>query len=121
MLFRSLLVDDEQEIAESLAEFLELEGYRCDTAGGGAEAIKRLAARDYDLIVSDLRMPDMDGPALFAWIKTQRPELAERTVFSTGDTLGVTAVDFLNRAGRPVIEKPFTPDSLRKLLDEMAG
>jgi CheY-like chemotaxis protein len=117
----ALIVDDEPEIADALAEFLGLEGYRCDTAGGGTEAVSRLATATYDLIVSDLRMPDMDGPALFAWIKRQRPELAARTCFATGDTLGAPAVRFLSREGRPVIEKPFTPESLRRLLDEMAA
>jgi CheY-like chemotaxis protein len=53
-----------------------------------------LANRDVDLIVSDIRMPEMDGPALFAWLQSERPELAARVAFVTGDTLGVDAVRF---------------------------
>jgi CheY-like chemotaxis protein len=115
----ALVVDDEPQIARGLAEFLELEGYACDTAFGGAEAKLRLAAVDYDLIVSDLRMPDVDGPSLFAWIKAEKPALARRVAFATGDTLGAPAVRFLAREGRPFMEKPFTPESLRTLLDDL--
>ncbi len=116
----ALVIDDEPQIARALAEFLELEGYACETAFGGGQAKARLAVGgDFDLILSDLRMPDVDGPALFAWIKAERPELAGRVAFSTGDTLGSTAVRFLAREGRPFMEKPFTPDSLRTLLDDV--
>ena len=115
----ALVVDDEPQIARALAEFLEFEGYACDVAISGAEAKLRLASADYDLIVSDLRMPDVDGPTLFAWIKAERPELAKRVAFATGDTLGAPAVRFLAREGRPFMEKPFTPESLRTLLAEV--
>ena len=58
----------------------------------------------------------MDGPALFAWIATERPELAGRIAFTTGDTLGTGAARFLAEAGRPVLEKPFMPDSVRQFI-----
>jgi CheY-like chemotaxis protein len=79
-----------------------------------------LANRNVDLIVSDIRMPEMDGPALFAWLQSERPELAARVAFVTGDTLGVDAVRFLARSGRPVMEKPFTRASVKRLLAEHA-
>jgi CheY-like chemotaxis protein len=116
---RALVVDDEPEIADALVDFLSLEGFQCETANGGREAQGRLKDNSYDLVVSDLRMPEMDGPALYAWIKSERPELAARTVFATGDTLGATAAAFLAREGRPVMEKPFTPDSVRRLIDQL--
>ena len=115
----ALVVDDEPAIARALAEFLAFEGFCCDTAFGGGDAKARLLTGTYDLIVSDLRMPDIDGPALFAWIKAERPDLAKRVAFATGDTLGAPAVRFLAREGRPFMEKPFTPESLRRLLDDL--
>jgi PAS domain S-box-containing protein len=116
---RALVVDDEAEIAESLADFLSFEGFACEIALGGEEARSRLANGSYDLIVSDLRMPDLDGPSLHAWIMAERPELADRMGFATGDTLGVSAARFLERVRRPVLEKPFMPDAVRRFLQQM--
>ena len=118
---RALVVDDEPEIAEALADFLTIEGFGCDIAIGGAAAQTRLEGGDYDLIVSDLRMPGIDGPALYAWLKQHRPDLAERIAFTTGDTLGSAATRFLAEARRPVLEKPFMPATVQRFLAEVAG
>jgi CheY-like chemotaxis protein len=112
----ALVVDDEAELADTLAGMLRAEGYQVTTANSGHEARAMLAVADMDLIVSDIRMPEMDGPALFAWLQRERPELAARVAFVTGDTLGVDAVRFLARSGRPLMEKPFTRASLKRLL-----
>jgi PAS domain S-box-containing protein len=116
---RALVVDDEQEIAESLADFLSIEGFACDIAVGGAEAQLRLEEGQYDLIVSDLRMPGIDGPQLHAWIAAERPELLDRVAFATGDTLGAAAARFLDEVKRPVLEKPFMPDAVHHFLKQM--
>ena len=83
------------------------------------EAQTRLRSESYDLVISDLRMPDLDGAALFTWLQRDRPDLARRFAFSTGDTLSPSAVRFLARAGRPFLEKPFTRAGLQHLLGEM--
>ncbi len=80
----ALIVDDEREIAESLADFLSLEGFACDIVIGGAAAQARLSDRDYDLIVSDLRMPGIDGPQLYAWLCAQRPSCNRASPSSPG-------------------------------------
>lgn len=116
---RALVIDDEREIAESLADFLSIEGFACDLAVGGEEAQGRLAKAGYDLIVSDLRMPGIDGVALHAWIAAERPELLTRIAFATGDTLGVAAARFLDQVKRPVLEKPFTPEAVRRFLQQL--
>ena len=114
---RALIVDDEEEIAVALADFLSIEGFACEVVIGGDAAQRRLAeGQGYDLVVSDLRMAGVDGPALFAWIAVHRPDLIARTAFTTGDTLGSAAARFLADAGRPVLEKPFMPDSIRRFL-----
>lgn len=116
---RALVIDDEREIAESLADFLSLEGFSCDIAVGGAEAQTRLAHASYDLIVSDLRMPGIDGAALHAWIASERPDLLPRIAFATGDTLGAAAARFLDQVKRPVLEKPFTPEAVNLFLQQL--
>jgi PAS domain S-box-containing protein len=117
----ALVVDDEEEIANMLAELLEAQGFRVRLAASGAEAKRELAQRDFDLILSDLRMPDVDGPALHAWIAAERPALLDRLGFVTGDTLGPNAVRFLADAGRPTLEKPFTPAGLRAFVATVQG
>jgi C4-dicarboxylate-specific signal transduction histidine kinase/CheY-like chemotaxis protein len=117
----ALVVDDETEIADSLAELLERDGYRVRIASSGTEAKARLAEQDFDLILSDLRMPDGDGQSLHAWIEAKRPHLAERMGFVTGDTIEPGAMAFLARAGRPTLEKPFTPAALRAFVAKVLG
>ena len=117
---RALIVDDEAELAEALAIFVGRAGYQVRTALNGIEAQQLLSDGDYDLVVSDLRMPGMDGPALYDWLERHRPHLIDRIGFVTGDTLGAAAARFIGRTGRPVIEKPFTPESVRELVDKIA-
>ena len=118
---RAMVVDDEPELASSLARFLEREGYRCTVVNSGREAIELAGAEDFDVILSDLRMPDVDGPALLKWLTLNRPEMASRLGYVTGDTLGPAAVRFLGDAGRPFIEKPFNRQSIRDLLSELSA
>jgi two-component system NtrC family sensor kinase len=66
-------------------------------------------------------MPDGDGPSLYAWIEREKPHLAARTAFITGDTLGDAAATFLRRSGRPVVEKPFSGTNVRALLAALAS
>jgi PAS domain S-box-containing protein len=117
----ALVVDDEPEIADMLAELLEGAGYRVRIADSGVTAQRQLAVRDFDLILSDLRMPDLDGPGLHAWIRANRPNLLSRIGFVTGDTLGPSAASFLASTDRPCLEKPFTAKALRRFVEQVAG
>jgi CheY-like chemotaxis protein len=110
---RLLIVDDDPEIALTLAEILETDGHVIDVAENGAEALERLAEQPYDLVISDLRMPELDGPGLYRELGARFPEMLDRIFFVTGDTLGSGVRDFLDEAGVPVIEKPFEPADVR--------
>jgi two-component system NtrC family sensor kinase len=112
----ALVVDDETEVAEVLAEILGPLGFRCDLAATGRQARRLLSRRDYDAVLCDLRMPDMGGQALYDWMERNRPHLCARTAFVTGDTLSHGAADLLIRKGRPVLEKPFVPREVRSLV-----
>ena len=119
---RAIVIDDEPEIAILVAEALRHAGFVCDVAGGGREGQAMISARagGYDAVVCDLRMPDMDGPALFAWLETHHPLLASRTLFITGDALGPGAGRFLAQNSRPVLEKPFPPGDVVRLVGEFS-
>ena len=116
MTHRVLIVDDEADIAEILGEIVEGEGCAVELACNGRQALQRIDDANFDLILSDLVMPEMDGPALFRSLRETRPALCERIVFITGDTLSQSAQRFLAEVRCPVIEKPFIPDDVREVV-----
>ncbi len=117
---RILIVDDEAEIRETLAEILSGAQHNVATAGSGREALERMATEHYDVILTDIRMPDLDGRTLYREIERRWPEQAKRVVFVTGDSFASTLHDFASECGRPVIEKPFVPKDVRRVVAETA-
>ncbi|MEQ1954181.1 PAS domain S-box protein [Mesorhizobium sp. CN2-181] len=117
----ALVVDDEPDVAEMVALFLEAEGFSVTSVVDGAGAKQALTATAFDAIFCDLRMPHTDGPALYDWVVETVPQAADRFVFVTGDTLGNSAARFLQRAGRPVVEKPFSRETLRQAIAALAS
>jgi signal transduction histidine kinase len=103
----ALVVEDEPSVLDLVVTLLEEVGWSVDVASGGRAALERVADRAYDLIVSDVRMPDGDGQEFYAGVRKRAPVLAGRFIFITGDTANVEAWDFLEGTGVPVIEKPF--------------
>jgi len=116
-----LVVDDEAEIREALADILLGERHRVVTATSGREALERLSAGHFDVILTDVRMPDIDGRALYHEIERRWPGRARRVVFVTGDTLASALREFVHASGRPVIEKPFLPSEVRRVVAELTA
>jgi PAS domain S-box-containing protein len=111
---RILVVDDEPDIGRLLTDILEGDGHEAACASSGREALDWLSGREVDLIISDLRMPDMDGPGLYRALAERRPELLTRLVFITGDTLAADITGFLSETGANVIEKPLDPPDVSR-------
>jgi two-component system NtrC family sensor kinase len=111
-----LVVDDEPDVGELLADLLRMDGHQVDTVTGGAAALDRLREQDYDVIFSDIRMPRLDGPALYAAIEHDRPDLARRVIFVTGDTMNPATAELLARTGALVLSKPFALDEVQRVL-----
>jgi signal transduction histidine kinase/ActR/RegA family two-component response regulator len=120
-----LLVEDEPVVGDLLAEYLALEGHRVDRAANGREALERVRGRTYRLIVSDVRMPDVDGPTLYHELQTASPELTRRMVFITGDVMSPETRRFLEETGLLYLEKPFSIGEfqavVRRALADPAG
>jgi CheY-like chemotaxis protein/anti-sigma regulatory factor (Ser/Thr protein kinase) len=104
---RVLVVDDEAGLREMMAEALAGQGARVGTAPGGREALEVLARFPADVLVLDVRMPDVSGPDLWAQINQTNPALARRTVFCTGDVIGAETRDLIAATGCPSVSKPF--------------
>jgi two-component system NtrC family sensor kinase len=111
-----LVVDDEPAVASLLAEALARDGHKVDLAANGAVALRMLGARYYDLIVSDSGMPVLSGPELYREVERREPRLARRFVFVTGDILNPRTRAFLARTGAPQLEKPFTVESVKRVV-----
>jgi len=120
-LLRILVVDDEVEIAEILREILSNAGHHVVLAHDGEEALHRLADGGFDLVLTDLRMPGMDGPALYRQIELRYPQLARRVIAITGDTLGAEVQRFVQTSGVAVIDKPFDADEIIARVDAVAA
>ena len=114
---RVLVVDDEPDIAELVRSLLEGAGYDVACADSGQVALEMLDTVRFDAIVSDLRMPDMDGAALWRAVRDRHPALARRVVFVTGDTLSPGARQFLDDTGCLHLDKPFSGGDLLKLVN----
>lgn len=116
-----LLIDDEADVREILGESLRGQGHSVEVAKSGGEALQCLGRRTYDVILSDLRMPGLDGPRLFNHLRDQAPELIDRLAFVTGDAMSPAVRSFLASAGRPYVEKPATPEDLADLIDRLVN
>jgi len=111
-----LVVDDERDLAEILVEALGREGHRVEIAGNGADALRRLEQDRYDLVVSDTKMPVMDGVELFDEIDRRFPTLSKRIIFVTGDVLDPEKRRFLESSGAPFLTKPFDLAEVRRVV-----
>lgn len=100
-----LVVDDEQVIVKALSKYLTQEGYEVETAGDGAEAIEKCKEKNFDLVLTDLKMPNMDGIELIKEVKTLNPDA--NCVIMTGYGSIQNAVEAMKAGAFHYITKPF--------------
>jgi two-component system NtrC family sensor kinase len=113
---RILIVDDEELLATVMREALETEGYRVEVALDGAAALDRLRQAEYDLVITDVKMPNMNGRDLHREILRSAPALEGRILFSTGDVVNPATREFFAQTRSPHITKPFNLSELRRLV-----
>jgi two-component system NtrC family sensor kinase len=115
----ALVVEDEASVLDLIVTILSQTGWRVDVATGGREGLERVRHQRYDLIVSDIRMPDGDGETFYRAATQDDPSLGQRFIFITGDTANRDAFAFLKDAGVVILEKPFQPtfflDAVRRV------
>ena len=116
---RVLVVDDEKEIAAVLADLLALDGHRVAIASNGLAALDQIEHQEYDLILSDLRMPTLDGAGLYREIERRHPRLLSRLVFVTGNALSGESAEFFERTGARYLRKPFVMAEIRRVIQEL--
>ena len=108
-----LIVDDEEEQRDVIRHIL-MSRYICSGVGTGEEAIHRLENEAFDMVICDVKMPGIDGPALYEWIRAHRPNMKNHILFSTGDILGPRAEKIIKNIGSNYIIKPYNVEELLK-------
>lgn len=116
---RLLVVDDEQILVELLAEFLKTVGHKVDVARNGQKALDLATANDYDAILTDLKMPGLDGQGLYERLCAIKPHMTRRFIFSTGDLANPRTQSFFQMAGCHYLSKPFKLEAVLKLLEQI--
>lgn len=112
-----LLVDDEPAICRALSLSLTRSGFRVTTALSGETAMSVIRGEKVDVLVVDLRIPDMRGDALFELAAAIQPQLRTRTLFTTGD-ITERAQELIEACRCPLLRKPF---DLRELTEWVRG
>jgi PAS domain S-box-containing protein len=114
---KGLLVDDEMVVLRYLSRLLSDWGYTTDMVRNAKDAIAIIQESDYDFILLDVKMPDMDGISLYGKLVQIKPELAEKIIFVTGDVLERTTREFFIRNNIRNITKPIDIDKLKQSID----
>jgi len=116
---RILVVEDEPAIRSLVVAILTAQGHEVDDASDGLDALRRLGERTYDLIVSDMRMPGLDGPGLYRELQRRGPADRPRLLFVSGSSSVQAYEEFLATAKVPVLEKPFNLDELCRVVERI--
>ncbi|MCD6266069.1 MAG: response regulator [Deltaproteobacteria bacterium] len=112
---KALVIDDEQILLDSVSQILTDENYEVDVSLSGREGLNQAIEKEYDIVLTDIRMPDIGGMRVLRDIKRAKPSLP--VVIITGYASVKSAVQAMKLGAADYIEKPFTPDQLLKAVD----
>jgi CheY-like chemotaxis protein len=117
---RILVIEDEPVITRICIRVLTAYGFEVDTAASGDIARNMVRKKDYDLCLTDIRLPKMNGIEFYRYLESEHKPLADRVIFTTGDILSEEIKNFLAGVNRPFLPKPFTPEELIKIIKKSA-
>jgi len=112
--FGILIVDDEENMLKMLKTFFEEKGFKCYTAKNGKEALAVIEENEVDLVITDMKMPEMDGLELLRIIKEKHSNIS--AVIMTGFAEEYTTTEALNLGADGYITKPFRNKELLLIL-----
>ena len=116
---RILVVDDEENLRDVLVEVLKRDGHDVHSAGDGTEGLGLIQDQRYDLVITDLRMPGLEGPALYEALRQQYPDEPPRVIFMSANTGIEDYARFLADTGEPALEKPFNLADMRQVVQQV--
>jgi two-component system NtrC family sensor kinase len=115
---RILVADDEPTVLELFARLLRQEGADVTAARDGTEAWDRMGECEFDLVIADLRMPNLSGQELYERVAEERPDLLRRFVFATGDLVRPETTSFLEGLPNRILTKPLEVETVRRVLSQ---
>jgi len=118
---RILVIDDDESILFVIKKAIGGEPFELEMANSARKAVMLLARGDYDLILSDVRMPEFDGKQLFRFLDEHMPKYRNRIIFLTGDTGNPETMQFLETNRTPYLSKPLDMPELLKLIRTFLG
>ena len=117
-----LIIEDEPSVMAFLKSALERNGYDTVCASSARDGLELLSAQQFQGIISDMRTPGgLTGADVHKWLTIHRPELAQKILFITGDTVNQETLTLLKKTGAPCIEKPFRVSQLLAALTHLLG
>jgi CheY-like chemotaxis protein len=117
-----LLIEDEPAVMSYVRAVLERNGYAVVCCDSGVAGLRELESAEFMGVVSDMRTPGgVDGADVYAWISANRPALASRLVFITGDVASEETAATLQRTGAPCVEKPFRVQQFLSVVEQTVG
>ena len=115
---RILVVDDEKYILDFFIEVFQNLPMLVDTASDGHMAMRRMQEGDYDLVITDFKMPQMNGRDLFNWMRDNRPHLTSHVIFVTGDTVSLDTRSFFEDNQTLYLAKPFKIEEVKEVIQQ---
>jgi len=116
---RILVIEDDEEMRSLLEDFIEEEGYGVDSVGDGSEAFRKLAKGSFDLIITDIRMPGLNGLDILPGLKQIQPGIPIIVITAFGSEEVQRRA--LTRGADAYLEKPLHLEQLRTLIQEMVS
>jgi CheY-like chemotaxis protein len=116
-----LVVDDETVVLDLLREILSLEGHEVRTANRPHDALRMIRQIEFDVVISDFRMPGMSGSEFFHKAQEIRPGIEKKFLFTSAEIQSQDTRRFVETTGVPIIPKPFRVDEVRVLVNSILG
>jgi DNA-binding response OmpR family regulator len=113
------VVEDEPTVAQLIVDVLREEGHEAEAAIDSQDGLTRISRTRFDLVICDLRMPRLDGPAFHDALVRSGSSVRERIIFITGDTLAPRTLAFLESNKLPYLAKPFLVEELKLAVNRL--
>src|SRR5258706_16326863 len=114
-----LIVEDEVDLALSFKELLEAHGFSVHTAPTGVTALKHIQNKHVDVVICDLKLPQLEGDMFYVTVEKLKPHLCDRFIFITGMAGNPKFQPFINRMESRVLFKPISIDQLLQAVKDL--